>query len=476
MAVRHNLNDTHILTFDLSGVSALGSRGHAGQSGSSRQLTDMIMGLRTKLEAVEDKTLQMEGSIANLTRENRHMNKKIAELTSKNEELKIAIAECGSRVVHLEGVLEDLAEDLAGPVDGQGSQAAQISNTDPVELVKTSATLADMSTTDFFACMRAVMQGLMGIDKKDPPPKPMKQGYWSTPDPAHPNRLLRPRWEEGWESNRVAWGSDAVQKVKADARRFSSVLSQEMLDALPEDVIMKGINTTFNTHLKNWKAINDSTAADRKLKAQKARRHTRKGKKALERYKYRQAVPELCTPEFSFIFQARYQSTDESDDEEDASALDPNTDVEGDATTKARKKRQRDRPWVQRTPAWRTAEVNGLLDRLDAAITAILDEKESTQGNSRHARVRGSARDAASTRLPDPFQRASKKEKNDDEDGIPGGPFRIPLSMVNREWLDGPHGSRYRSAAYIHEWASGGQQEVAVGGQHGDGGEEEEQG
>lgn len=84
--------------------------------------------------------------------------------------------------------------------------------------------------------------------------------------------------------------------------------------------------------------------------------------------KCRVQVPEAAGPEWAFIEETMYQSTDESQDESltgdaEIPAVDPETDEEGPISRKAQKVKVKGRkpvsrkPYITRTPTYRTHEV-----------------------------------------------------------------------------------------------------------------------
>lgn len=75
--------------------------------------------------------------------------------------------------------------------------------------------------------------------------------------------LLRPRWEDGWSTNRQGWVGDVIQKIKRDGRRWSTHLSQEMLDFLLEDVIEDGLETSFRNMAKKFQERRGQTKLTR---------------------------------------------------------------------------------------------------------------------------------------------------------------------------------------------------------------------
>lgn len=218
--------------------------------------------------------------------------------------------------------------------------------------------------------------GLLGVTKKAKPPTPLKQGFWTTEDDNDPNRLLRPRWDDGWEANREGWSLEAIQKVKQDGRRWSTSLSQQMLDVLPADLVEKGLSTSFNTWAKRYRDQRDKDAEARlKIKIanrRRARKHTvsiwfgyagvhthlicSHPQKASERLLYRDQVPELMDESYDWVFLRQYQSTDESD------AGGPALVVHQDAGAQPvllKTSGSRSKPWKKRAPAYRKAGVGG---------------------------------------------------------------------------------------------------------------------
>ncbi|KAI1787619.1 hypothetical protein LXA43DRAFT_1098153 [Ganoderma leucocontextum] len=366
---------------------AAGSRGATGE-----QVHDMVLELRAKVDGLAQKVEGMEAGIKRLSEENAKLLTKASTLAVENQEVAEGIAEYAEHVEALEERVEDLLGHLERG-EGASPEARELGMVGPSAVDEVaaiaSATSAELRTRDFFSS-----PGLyMGLQKKDQAPEPMKRGFWTHEDPRHPDRHLRPRWDEGWPENRAAWVAEVVLKVRQEGRRWSGALSQERLDALPADVIESGLETCFNRVGKQLKASQESNGKARDEKARVNRRRQRKRNKAVERWEHRHTVAELMQPEYEFAFHWHYQSTDESDSKE--SAIDPNTEDEDGGTNGGPSSGSRGAAWIQRAPAYRVGEVIKLLDRLDAAILVALKGKGTGAGNTRHTR-RTSPRTTAS--------------------------------------------------------------------------------
>ncbi|KAJ2986079.1 hypothetical protein NUW54_g9911 [Trametes sanguinea] len=169
----------------------------------------------------------------------------------------------------------------------------------------------------------------------------------------HELKTNAPHWDEEWVTNQEGWAGKAVQKVRQDGRRWSTALSQEFLDALPEDVVEEGLETCFSNLAKRYK---QEQAVDAKVCENACTQNCCKRCKVVKAHEGTNArgrVEALSHPEFDWLFQWQYQSTDKSDQDRDKdTALDPETNTEDAAgIAKIWKGSSKLQPWVQRAPA-----------------------------------------------------------------------------------------------------------------------------
>ncbi|EIW56567.1 uncharacterized protein TRAVEDRAFT_30055 [Trametes versicolor FP-101664 SS1] len=452
-------------------------------AGAGKRSADMLMRLQNSMDTVLAKVDSLEERVKKLTNENNRLITTVAENRTLLKELRVTgddtVERLDNHVERVENCLERIGdlEDraIAEQVGRAAVAAAAAAPPSEIEVVAV-ASKRELQTRTFFACLRSVLQGMMGVRKKALLPKPMKRGFWSDEDPLSPTRLLRPRWEDGWPTNREGWVADVVQKVKRDGRRWSTSLSQEMLNILPDDVIEDGLETCFGNMAKRYKERRDQTKATREETLMYKRQRRRKVIKAGERSDVREHIPALVGPEWDWFFQWQYQSTDESDHSGPTSAIDPDTEQEGPALTDAAKAKAarvpaRTRPWKQRAPAYRGATVTALYNQVDAVVYSerATDDAEAIQGNTHHVRIRGPPRPDDKSELPILRKNAQKK------DGVKIELQKIPLAMVDPRWLSTETGRKFRHVQYIADWIAG-ETDVVVAEDEGvdDGGDEED--
>ncbi|KAI0721170.1 hypothetical protein C8Q72DRAFT_898161, partial [Fomitopsis betulina] len=446
---------------------------------------DTLRELENTVESLQSRLQIMEDQVKKLTRENSRLSVAVAEMQTMSEEQRELGDEMVERVQDVKGriaYLENLSMD-----DGEqeGRDADAVGGTPVGEgVIVASASKSELKTRAFFACIRAVLLGLMGIRKKDMLPEVMRRGFWSSENVMDPKRLLRPRWDDGWPVNRAGWVGEVVQKVKQDGRKWSTSLAQEMLNVLPDDVVEDGLETCFGTLAKRYREARDKSKGAQEETRIQNRRRRRKVMKASERSAVRNKIPSLKGLEHDWMFQWQYQSTDESDsDPVTATALDPDTEDEGHGLNSlGTKGPARTRPWRQRAPAYRPQAVSTHLCIDDGdQVTAKFDEvdvevfkacnaadTDTNQGNTHRARKRGASRSAQESKLPILRKNAEKK------DGVKVELQKIPLAMLDPGWWKSEHGKPYRSVQYIADWVAGETEkelEVEDGGDGDDGAE-----
>ncbi|OJT15046.1 hypothetical protein TRAPUB_8396, partial [Trametes pubescens] len=449
-----------------------------------KRSTDLLMRLQNSMDAVLLRVDSLEEKVKNLTRENNRLITVVGEDREMLKELRVTGDDTVDRLDDLVERMQNIGDHVVDLEDRaiaeHAIRADQVApGVAPLNEVAVMATASksELQTRSFFACLRSVLLGMMGVRKKALLPEPMKRGFWSDEDPLSPTQLLRPRWEDGWSTNRQGWVGDVIQKIKRDGRRWSTHLSQEVLDVLPEDVIEDGLETCFRNMAKKYQERREQTKATRDENLMHNRQRRRKVIKSGERSDVRKLIPALAGPEWDWFFQWQYQSTDESDHSGPVSAIDPDTEQEGPELTAAAKAKAarlpaHTRPWSQRAPAYRGLTVTALYDEVDVLVYSerATDSADAIQGNTHHARVRGLPRADDKSKLPVLRKNAQKK------DGVKVELQKIPVAMVDPRWLSTVTGRKFCSVQYIADWIAGetdvggGTHEGAVeGGEDGDG-------
>ena len=215
--------------------------------------------------------------------------------------------------------------------------------------------------------------------------------YWSTIKvEGGEKRILRPGWADTWTDNEIGWARQLAESIQKDGARWNSVVKQDELTGLPVATIVNSIRVTHTSWVKAYKK-SKKPVVDQSLVKQRQRRNGRKVQvcncrshvimvltwhfqKANQRAKYRVDVPEAIGPEWAFLKETIYQSTDESDedslnDEDGNAAVDPDTEDEGpisrhsqklvkDQKSERRNKVVSQKPYVSRPPTYRAREVS----------------------------------------------------------------------------------------------------------------------
>ncbi|CDO73031.1 hypothetical protein BN946_scf185007.g85 [Trametes cinnabarina] len=398
-------------------------------SESSAQANPGGAAVGARVETLEGMTVRLQQENAQLTRKLEKSLGQTADLREFVEDIADRVGEQGQRVAAIEDMIED-----QGVMEGMDEKPVAPSDE---STIYSTATASELKTAAFF--------------KKADPPVPLKRGFWTSEDQEDPSRLLRPRWDDGWGINREGWAAEVAQKVKREGRKWSSALPQQVLDMLPLDVIEDGLETSYNTLAKRYRELRDKDEATRRTTRMQNRRRRRKVT-AAERAEHRHKVPLLDDPAYDWAFQWQYQSTDESDNSPTGPALDPDTEDEM-APVRTSRSSVKARPWIQRAPAYRVQEVTDIFDELDEYISAAQEAQadESLNGNTHHARRRGEDRSFADTKLPVIRKKRTRKFDGKARD-ITEGVAKIPLTLVDKEWLESGHGSAFQSAKYISDW------------------------
>ncbi|ETW82455.1 hypothetical protein HETIRDRAFT_120750 [Heterobasidion irregulare TC 32-1] len=251
-------------------------------------------------------------------------------------------------------------------------------------------------------------------------PDPLPIDEAGVQDGAEDNRILRPGWTDSWCANEAGWAKNVVAGVQMDGARWNPSANQTELAELVTPTILAAIHVTFSSWVKAYKK-SKKPIVDQSIVRQKQRRNGRKTQKANSRKMYRVLVPEAAGPEWAFIGETMYQSTDESEEETLTGAggnggLDPQTDDEGPISRNAqmgvsklgKRKPVSHKPYLTHAPTYRAAQVNEILDKVD--------DMRNDNSNP-HVREYGAPREKG---LP-----VSKKITKP----------KIPRMMVDLQWL-----------------------------------------
>ncbi|KAH9941393.1 hypothetical protein B0H21DRAFT_824474 [Amylocystis lapponica] len=363
---------------------------------------DDIIRVKNAIEAheqgfdnVDRRLIQLETACGDLIDHNE-------ALATQNEELRQMVQDYIGRIARLEDTVEDMRENAPVPHNDQQPQPTV-----------TGEQAAPKRNNRLQLVVRTTLHNLIGTDHKSVPPPPLHKGCFWTAGSEH-ERSLRPSWDS-WYENKVGWAREVAEKIRVDGTRWHSALSQAELQAVAAADLDAAIQSAWDTLRTKYK-VSQKTEEEREEKKRRTRHEQRKNKKAKERAAFRHLVPELAGSDHDYLVQARYQSSDESDSPTGGGPIDSETDTEGGQNVPQGARQQ---PWKSRPPKYRAENVEVLVVKLDRHVFASRQAKLSagaTQGNTYHARVRGSPVDKP---LP-------KRAKN----GI-----LIPRSQVSAVWL-----------------------------------------
>ncbi|KAJ6492338.1 hypothetical protein C8R45DRAFT_928625 [Mycena sanguinolenta] len=232
---------------------------------------------------------------------------------------------------------------------------------------------------------------------------PRKAGGSYEKDPESHGKVLRPDWKIPFTDNKI-WHDRMIQFIRKKGPELVPAL-QEQLANKSDNLIFKRLEVLFKNVAAEYRKVvakegkeEDEEDGDDEgdNKDQVNRRRTRKARKCEERI---QAMAEagLGVPgEYSWFLQPRYQSTDESDNED---VIDPDTDTEETAEVPTRRTRK---PWITRVPLYRS----------EASIdAAVMERRKLYETNNHgktlaHPRIRGGKKDT-----PLPFMGSGSNKK-----------------------------------------------------------------
>ena len=184
------------------------------------------------------------------------------------------------------------------------------------------------------ALTRAMMRRLMNITEHDEtPPDPLDTGkFWTSDNPVDEHRYLRPNWST-WHPNIQGWVNEVGEKIISQGSQYyvpPIVQREAFFASLKPGEIEKCIKTYYKSlqarYLKAQQPQEKRQSSavtnrhnTRKNTVSKHMRSNHKGltlsQKARWRTDSRDKVPEVVGPEWDWLFEARYQSTDDSESE-----------------------------------------------------------------------------------------------------------------------------------------------------------------
>lgn len=238
--------------------------------------------------------------------------------------------------------------------------------------------------------VRKSLIAMMGLtssrDLPDPPCAGANDLFWLITEEADGSikSVLRPQWELDWATNDVGWVGEAIKKIRSNGCRWNPTVDAEELRCTEDSTISRAIQTAFSSWKDSYRKQKKPVDTQESVKT-KRRRHGRKNtvgrvskrdmsvssniisQKATNRKNYRSNIPELRKKKYNFIFQAAYQSSDESGEEEEQrrSVIDSNSDLEsanhhGDRRqpkVTGKRKVVTNAPWKSRAPKYRIPKV-----------------------------------------------------------------------------------------------------------------------
>ncbi|KAH9889469.1 hypothetical protein C8Q73DRAFT_793667 [Cubamyces lactineus] len=366
------------------------------------------------------------------------VNAGVSHLIQRTDQLEDTVADLRATIA--------LVEESVVRLVATGSRDKQSSDT------KSNAVeLAKERNNALHDAVRKCLYSLMGISTSEKLPRPLGGGTFWESRPMSPQRegldgetlmesILRPDWDRPWAVNKKGWVYRATSRIKANGHDYTSALSQEQLESLSRDTIDHTIQVVFKNLVRNWKLQTEGNGmAQKQARNLSQKMNGRKKTKVEARESVRYKVLEAGKPEYDFLFQWQYQSSDESEVEEivplSHAVIDPDTEDEGDIKPNLRGRAKARKVWVSHAPAWRLPETNTVLDMLDVHVSQQRAENTSGRGNMYRPRKRGDPRPDHLTSLP--VLTGSKST------------IRIPYDMINPAWLEGEFGESFNTRKYI---------------------------
>ncbi|GBE80095.1 hypothetical protein SCP_0212980 [Sparassis crispa] len=386
--------DTSGATLHRPNAPANVSAGHALNVTSSKAVADTMAMLKdglaemhrkygihdAQLEALENNVSTIEGIYADLSHD-------VGVLCAENRAMIETINQCLSCISRLEDELESLHENGIAPsadginthdVDGQHKGIVMAGNDHDMAGGK------KQRNNRLSNIVRAAMYHLIGIDSKTVPPSSLHEGVFWSGEVGDENRALRPNWET-WNVNKVAWVREIVQKIQTDGMCWHSGLTSEQLQNMAMSDIEVAINSVWETMRARVKASQKSKAEHHVNKI-KNRRTARKKKPASVKRSEMMFLLELKGAEYDYLFDWKYQSTDESQRSDQQGPIQSDavsSDDDSDAP------RSKTKPWISHPPTYHLAAVEPLVVRLDQQVFRAHQRSNNAQGNTYHSHIRG---------------------------------------------------------------------------------------
>ncbi|KAJ7453728.1 hypothetical protein FB451DRAFT_1408613 [Mycena latifolia] len=245
------------------------------------------------------------------------MKNQMDSIAARLDKLELAAAVTTKSLTELP-VLYDSVEDLYMKIEELES-ALLAATSGQILTDKDQQVVLQARDNNINSMLRAVMYSLMGLTSADssllpdPVDKPNHGGrqFW-VPSGIPDELVLRPDFTNSWTKNN--WHKAFVDKVRQDGHTLYPSCSKEVISGLSEkDILQRGSRTTFK-HLKEKYSAQGKSAKEKELERKFKRRDVRKKTKSILRSAVREEYPELKAPQYDFVFDPAWQSTDCSTD------------------------------------------------------------------------------------------------------------------------------------------------------------------
>ncbi|KAJ7034954.1 hypothetical protein C8F04DRAFT_1346197 [Mycena alexandri] len=382
-----------------------------------KAITDRLNDQETRIRTLEQHIAHDTDIISTLERIKSELDADIQDLDGENHQMFIHMQEQDERLEEQQAMIDSLFAAVQELQQGQGEVIHAKSGTKKKESRDNPWNLA--SRRAFYTAM-----GLPSTSKvKDAAIPPVKKcgGFVKDPE-TKTGQLLRPDWTASFSEN-SNWHPRMVTYMRQKVPSHNPAITKEIMQAKSDQDILDRLEAIFSNVRTEYRKTAKGSSGEAKDAGegeddgevvdskQANRRQGRKVRKCDERMMALNSRNITLQPPFGFFLQARYQSTDESDDED---VIDPDTENENEVPAQATRK-----PWISRAPTYRTDEFQDGVLEIDKLVFKLRDlySKDNRGKTPAHPRIRGPPKD-----VPLPFVGANNDNK-------------IARSAISPEWL-----------------------------------------
>ncbi|TFY75153.1 hypothetical protein EWM64_g8860 [Hericium alpestre] len=286
-----------------------------------------------KLTGMESHCAQLQTIIDNLQQKNRQTDERLNKLESTITELSAENQKLKNEAVNLTSLLSQQTAALSvmqGAISAQNNATVNVAPEARAAMDEAAAAEQNLQDNIWNTAIRKMFTGAMRMEDMSAL-QPMQKGSWFVPDEVTGGKgmLLCPDFTLQWKQNE-GWHKWLVSFVRSNGFTFDPHLTAQFLETKTDKDILLRLKELFKNGKDAYKKARkpvEQLAIIRRAERQQAHKKEKVNQKKTVR-----TEAGLDDPRWDYLFEKDYQSTDDSNNGNDADckAGDPDTDGEKD--------------------------------------------------------------------------------------------------------------------------------------------------